>query len=141
MLFFALSVRTSGLQIKPSIQGTSATFAGPLYIAMALCACNAHNTVYDVTTWSSVNLVNPVCFFAATYRKFQMRINILNVLVQGNAGLLIKRRVSNCSGDGSSSSTLFVTAVMGRPSTPGCLQIVPIIHAGLKSPASGKARA
>ena len=110
-------------------------------VYMALCARNAHNTVYDVTTWSSVKLVNPVCFFAATYRKFQMRINILNVLVQGNAWLLMKRRVSNCSGDGSSSSTLFVTAVTGRPSTPGCLQIVPIIHAGLKSLASGKARA
>ena len=27
---------------------------------MALCARNAHITVYDVTTWSWVNLVNPV---------------------------------------------------------------------------------
>ena len=26
---------------------------------MALCARNAHITVYDVTTWSWVNLVNP----------------------------------------------------------------------------------
>ena len=28
--------------------------------SMALCACNAHITVYDVTTWSWVNLVHPV---------------------------------------------------------------------------------
>ena len=27
--------------------------------SMALCARNAHITVYDVTTWSWVNLVNP----------------------------------------------------------------------------------
>ena len=27
--------------------------------SMALCTCNAHITVYDITTWSWVNLVNP----------------------------------------------------------------------------------
>ena len=32
---------------------------------MALCARNAHITVYDVTTWSWVNLVNPTLAIAS----------------------------------------------------------------------------
>ena len=34
----------------------------------ALCAHNAHITLYDVTTWSWVNLVNPALFLPRAER-------------------------------------------------------------------------
>ena len=45
--------------------------------SVALCARNARITVYDVTTWSWVNLVNPVVrlarFEVAGYRPYTQR--------------------------------------------------------------------
>ena len=45
----------------------------------ALCARNAHITLYDVTTWSWVNLVNPV-ISVATVLSFSFDFVLGNLL-------------------------------------------------------------
>ena len=73
---------------------------------MALCACNANITVYDVTTWSWVNLVHPLLT-----RVYGICIYTILLVTSG-------LNFPNCPNSDSSLAMVnsFLTAIRGRTS-------------------------